>query len=36
MPVLVSDFCIAISDITGYFDMNSAVLAKVEQYSWQE
>ena len=31
MPVLVSGFCIAISDNTRYFDMNSAVLAKIEK-----
>ena len=36
MPVSVSAFCIAISDNTGYFDRNSAVLAKVEKKSLQE
>ena len=31
MPVLISGFCTAISDRTGYLDMNSAMLAKVEE-----
>ena len=31
MPVLVSGFCIPISDNTRYFDMSPAVLAKVEK-----
>ena len=31
MPVLISGFCTAISDRTGYLDMNSAMLAKVEK-----
>ena len=31
MPVLISGFCTFISDKTGYLDMNSAMLAKVEK-----
>ena len=36
MPVLLSDFCTVISDSTGYFDMNPAVLEKVDKISFKD
>ena len=35
MPVLISGFCTAITESTGYFDMNSTVLVKVDKISFQ-
>ena len=35
MPVLISGFCTAITESTGYFDMNYAILAKVDKISFQ-
>ena len=34
MPVLISGFCTAITESTGYFDMNYIVLAKIDKISF--